>query len=195
MTLKSKAMPEWEVLNDLLLCDFDTGKLFWRVRNVKYFQSEVRARQWNTRYSGREAFTYSDANGYKCGNILDSRLLAHRVIWKMWNKTMPDMDIDHINGNKSDNRIDNLRLATCSENSWNAEKRSDNTSGYKGVSFDKSRGLWAAYINAYGKRKHLGRFRLIEDAHMAYEKASIEMHGDFSSIMSRSMESAENYWV
>lgn len=99
------------------------------------------------------------------------------------------MDIDHINGNKSDNRIGNLRLATFSENSWNAGKRSDNTSGYKGVSFDKSRGLWAAYINAYGKRKYLGRFRLIEDAYMAYEKASIDIHGDFSSIMSRSMES------
>ncbi len=97
------------------------------------------------------------------------------------------MDIDHINGNKSDNRIDNLRLATFSENSWNAEKRSDNTSGHKGVSFDKRRGVWVAYINAYGKRKHLGRFYLIEDAYKAYEKASIDIHGEFSSVVSRSM--------
>ena len=117
----------------------------------------------------------TDKNGYRRIRI-DGRCYAeHRVAWMYVFGEMPKMDIDHINGNRADNRISNLREATRAENSQNVHAaRRDNTSGYLGV--HKDRGRWNARIKVNGKYKHIGCFATPEDAHLAYLAAKRELH-------------------
>ncbi|MCI0598731.1 MAG: HNH endonuclease [Beijerinckiaceae bacterium] len=90
----------------------------------------------------------------------------------------PIAQIDHINGDRADNRFLNLREATRTENAWNAKLRSDSHSGFKGVRRHKRR--WCAYIKVSGKQKHLGSFATPEEAHDAYCRAAREHHGQFA---------------
>ena len=102
--------------------------------------------------------------------------LLHRILMEA-----PDgMDVDHINGDKLDNQKSNLRICTHQENMMNQGKQKNNTSGFKGVSFDKQRQKFKAHINIYGKKKHLGYFEKAEDAHEAYKKGCVKYHGDFA---------------
>ncbi len=104
---------------------------------------------------------------------------AHRLAWFFAYKIWPLNDIDHIDGNKSNNKIANLREATRSENLYNRGNRKDNTSGYKGVCFDKRSGKYRAYININGKQKSLGYHYTAEKASEAYKLAAKELHKEF----------------
>jgi hypothetical protein len=86
--------------------------------------------------------------------------------------------IDHINGKKWDNRIENLRLATCAENNRNQKRRRNNRSGYKGVYYGGR--AWKARIVFDGKTIQLGRYKTRQEAHAAYCKAATELHGEFA---------------
>ena len=90
--------------------------------------------------------------------------------------------VDHINGNKKDARKDNLRLCSQQENSYNARFRTNNTSGVRGVYYDKARGLWSAQITSKKKTKSLGRFARFEDAVKARVDAEAVYHKDFSAL-------------
>jgi len=105
---------------------------------------------------------------------------AHRLAWFYTYGRWPSHEIDHINGVRDDNRLANLREATPSQNQANKAMRSDNTSGIKGVSWDRSRGKWHASINVSGRMKNLGRFQKIEDAASAYADAAMKFHGEFA---------------
>jgi len=87
---------------------------------------------------------------------------------------------DHINGNRLDNRKSNLRLVTNQQNLCNRGKASNNTSGYKGVSFQCKK--WYAKITSFGKQHHLGSFKEKIDAARAYDKAAKELHGEFARL-------------
>lgn len=105
---------------------------------------------------------------------------AHRIAWAMVNGAMPDGDIDHMNRLRGDNRIANLRVATRSQNNFNSTQRSDNASGYRGVSYFKRIGRWRADVAlGNGKRKYLGSFGTKEAAAAAYDLAAREIHGEF----------------
>lgn len=106
-----------------------------------------------------------------------SRLLMHRQIIHVPEGYV----IDHINGNGLDNRKANLRPATVAQNAWNSKKRNPR-SGYKGVCFDKDKGLWRAAIVCNRKRIHLGYFKNRTDAAKAYDKAAKKYHGRFASL-------------
>lgn len=98
------------------------------------------------------------------------------------NTTNPDIQVDHKNHNRLDNRRQNLRPCTPAQNSSNTCKPSTNTSGFKGVSWDKSRKKWAAYITFQLKRINLGRFDVLEEAVCAYNEAAIQYHGEFAYL-------------
>lgn len=90
--------------------------------------------------------------------------------------------VDHVDGNGLDCRRANLRPATYAQNTWNQKRRSSNTSGYKGVHFEKRYGKWEARIRTGDRRLYLGRHATPEDAARAYDAAAIEHHGEFARL-------------
>jgi hypothetical protein len=122
----------------------------------------------------------SDGRGYIYVQFQKKHHLAHRVAWFLHYGSWPDGLIDHINGNKSDNRIKNLRLANFSENQLNRNRTSSNTSGHKGVSYHKHRKRWQALISVDGKNKFLGSFNTALEAADAYNEAALKYHGEFA---------------
>jgi hypothetical protein len=102
-------------------------------------------------------------------------IFMHRIVAK----TPDNMQTDHINRKKLDNRKSNLRHCTPSQNKANISKRSDNTSGYKGVIWAKRHRKWCAQIIVNGKLKNLGYYNDIEIASLAYKKAAFEYFGEF----------------
>jgi hypothetical protein len=121
------------------------------------------------------------SSGYYRLSFKGKHYLEHRVIYEMFNGPFVG-DLDHIDRNKLNNRIDNLRLCTRPQNVVNSKVRSDNKSGYKGVVWHKASGKWQAQTMLKGKRLHLGLFNNPEDAALAYNKKMKELHGDFAVL-------------
>ena len=119
-----------------------------------------------------------DGKGYFMLQYKGVAFKSHRIIWKMYYGYDPDQ-VDHINGDRADNRLVNLRIATHGENCQNSKVRKHSHTGLKGVGYDSRRGLWRARINVEGKKNWLGYFNSPEEAHAAYCKAAKELHGDF----------------
>jgi len=130
---------------------------------------------------GKEAGGVNEL-GYRVITVNKRRFLAHRLAWFYVNGVWPDGMIDHVNQDQSDNRIENLRIATKSQNMANDGPRATNTSGYRGVTFDKKRGKWVAMITKDYKVLHLGRFLDREDAARAYDAAAISLFGEFACL-------------
>ena len=102
---------------------------------------------------------------------------AHRLAWLYIYGEWPSGQIDHINGDKADNRISNLRVATDSQNKQNARKaRSDSKSGLIGATWYSRSNKWRAAIQVDGKKKHLGYFDEAEEAHAVYIEAKRILH-------------------
>ena len=121
---------------------------------------------------------YKQVNLYKNG--IKKPFLIHRLVGLAFlenpdNKQM----IDHIDNNPANNNIKNLRWATSKNNSANRGKPTNNTTGFKGVCFDKHAKKYKANIMINGKKKHLGLFKSTEDASQAYEAKAKEIHGEF----------------
>lgn len=112
----------------------------------------------------------------------DRMILMHRFLLG----ASPEQLVDHINGNGLDNRRENIRLCTKADNQRNQRRNSKNTTGYKGVSFDKARGKYIASIQVLGTQIHLGRFSTAEEASKAYEEAASRYHGEFAYAHSAS---------
>jgi hypothetical protein len=140
----------------------ETGMFKWKVR----VNSKVP--------SGATAGTPQN-NGYILITINRKKYLAHRLAWFMEYREFPNGQIDHINGNRIDNRISNLRVVTTSENQQNLRSpRGKNP--YLGVSAIKGTLLWQAHIQVNGMQKNLGRFKTPEDARDAYINAKKTWH-------------------
>ena len=174
------------ILKKLLRYDGDTGKLFWLPRDQSFFKTLRAYRAWNTRYAGTEAFTAIKPGynqGYNIGNIFDKTYRAHRVVFALIHGRWPTDHLDHIDGNRTNNRIDNLREVSNMVNHQNMKMFSTNTSEQTGVSWDESRQKWAAQIVVSGKNKHLGRFDMKDEAVAARAEAEkiygfTERHGN-----------------
>lgn len=160
-----------ELLRQLLDYDPETGVLTWRHRALQFFADEGSQRKWNTRYAGKPAFTADDGAGYRPGTILYHKCRAHRVAWAMHYGRWPTKIIDHINQDRGDNRICNLREVDDLDNRRNCRKSKANTSGVTGVSWWPQRRKWVAQIMVNRRRKCLGYFDTIEDAAAARKAA------------------------
>lgn len=110
-------------------------------------------------------------DGYLKGAIFRKLIKAHRAAWAHYHGRWPTQDIDHIDGNKHNNRIENLRDVSRQENMRNVPLTKANKSGVKGVHWYKARNKWVASIMISGKHKHLGYFDLKEDAASARKAA------------------------
>jgi hypothetical protein len=156
-----------EKLREILDYDPETGVFTWRVT------LSIRAP------SGSTAGTCCN-DGRVNITICGRRYKAHRLAWLYVHGEWPPELIDHIDGNPSNNRIANLRPATCRQNGANAKRSVSNTSGFKGVCWDGVNRRWRAHITLNGKTKCLGRFDKIEDASAAYRKAAERCFGEFA---------------
>lgn len=132
---------------------------------------------------GHQAGCVSTTTGYIVIRIFDKLMQGHRVVWELVNGGIPDgMEIDHVDGDRTNNRITNLRLATSSNNKWNRGKGKNNTSGYKGVCWDNQHKAWRSQICINYKRKLLGIFDSKEEAYAAYCKAAADFHLEFRKV-------------
>ena len=117
--------------------------------------------------------------GYIAIRVGLRRYYAHRLAWLYVKGVWPVSQIDHINRNKSDNRIANLRQATASQNQGNRTAPCNNKSGIRGVRFDKARDKWYADIRKNGRTQFLGRYDTAEEATAVYSRAAQEQFGEF----------------
>jgi len=149
--------------------DPETGLLFWRERKQgRTFGSVGR--------KDKDGYLFFKMNKHK------DRFCVHRVAWAYVHRKWPDDQIDHINGNKSDNRLCNLREANTAENMRNVGRQSHNTSGLKGVSWHKLRNKWRADIKVNQKQKFLGLFECPAAASFKYQIAAESYHGKFARV-------------
>lgn len=132
----------------------------------------VLAHKWYTRRV-RHAF-YAARSLPRVGGVRrEQRLHTFLTGWPL---------VDHVNGNGLDNRRANLRPATNAENMRNRRRYANNTSGFKGVTFDKAKGRWKAQIRLDGRRRYIGRYDTAEEAARAYDAAARELHGEFARL-------------
>jgi hypothetical protein len=165
--MKAYTLPSKEMLDQMLQYDPSTGKFRWRVRPVTMFtaerprSAEHTCNQWNARWAGKPAA--SQKKGYWYIRIDYQAYLAHRVAWKIMTGADP-IEIDHIDGDRGNNKWSNLKDGTRSDNLRNVALKRNNTSGYHGVAFNKRQQKWTAYIT-------LGAFDSKEDAVVARKHA------------------------
>lgn len=172
-------LPELNILNECFNHDRETGILIWKVRPLHHFKNSHGMNSWNARLANKRAGNLTNSNCV-CVSIDFVSYLVHRIIWKMYYGEDPKELIDHIDGDRSNNRIENLREATRSQNNKNLTGlKSNNTSGCTGVHFHTRFGKWVARISILGKHKHLGYFDNKEDAIEARIKAAKEQYGEF----------------
>jgi hypothetical protein len=165
MPLKPNSLPDRDVINSLF--EYKDGVLLNKVH-----RKQSRA--------GEEAGFLHKDTGYRRVKIDGKPHGVHRVIFFMCTGLQPSV-VDHINGNLLDNRIENLRVADCSQNMHNRSMNKNNTSGVKGVSWISSKNGWVAQIGLNGKCKTLGCFNTKELAAEFLELAREMLHGNYAN--------------
>ncbi|WP_326972775.1 HNH endonuclease [Burkholderia pseudomallei] len=139
---------------------------------------------WVGPLKGKKKSTYAGSineDGYIRIPIDGYTFRAHRLAWFWVFGKWPDLFVDHINNNRLDNRISNLREAGYSQNQWNKSFSSKNRSGLKGVYFRPEFGKWVSRIGYMGKKKHLGHYETREEAYEVYCLAADLLFGEFSN--------------
>jgi hypothetical protein len=163
-TEQRRAAITQDELKAVLRYDPESGEFFWlhSTRNTKI---------------GAKAGCIS--HGYIAIRISRVLYLAHRLAWIYVYGENPELQVDHINLNRADNRIVNLRLATHSDNKRNEGVRKNNRSGFKGVGWDVRSNKWQARCYVNGKTHHLGFFTDPAKAAEAYKEFASKEHGQF----------------
>lgn len=155
------------LVRELLDADYQAGTLTWRERPGD--------KSFNNQRANKPALT-SDKDGYKYGIINGKHYQAHRVIFLHAHGYLPEQ-VDHENGDRTDNRISNLKPADQGINSRNAKKYNNNKSGITGVTWSKDKRKWRAEIRHQKKHYHLGYHTTKEEAATAIESARITLGG------------------
>ena len=162
---KPNPLPPQKKLQELF--DYRDGELYWKERiNVSIDLSKPAGD--------------IDTKGYRRIQIEGKRYRAHRLIWKYHYGKDPKEFIDHIDGNKTNNNMENLREATNQQNGFNRGPQKNNKLGIKGVR--KQRNKYRATIIINGENKHLGLFFTIEEARLVREEAENKLFKEFSVL-------------
>lgn len=163
------ALPAVEELRENFRYNPETGEL-WRLWKSRRRKGDLEARICGS----------LNAKGYRITMFKGNRIKVHRLVWALVHGEWPPDCLDHINGNRADNRIENLRVVTNYQNSLNAKTRVG-VSGVKGVTWDKRKRKWDAVIRANGKKNRVGRFKSLEDAVIAMRLARERLHGEYAN--------------
>lgn len=147
--------------------EYKDGNLYWKLPNKR------------TLIQGKKAGSIRK-DGYVCIGVNKKIYKAHRLIFMMFNGYMP-LEVDHINGDKNDNRIENLREVNHSQNSMNRKLRIDNTSESKGVNWSKTNKSWVVRVAINGIRKFIGYFKDFELADLVSKEARELHHGKYAN--------------
>jgi hypothetical protein len=164
---EANELPSQAYLKERLDYDPETGVFVWKPIMVRKHQDKM----WNTRYAGKVAGK-RDPRGYVRIGINQINYWAHRLAWAYTHGSLPtNAEIDHINRNKSDNRLANLRISNTWQNGRNKSLPSNNSSGICGVYWTLSEKKWVAGIRVNNRHIALGRFERKEDAAEARKAA------------------------
>lgn len=168
-------------LQDALEYNPISGNLVWKARPISHFVgSHISPRKLaaytNGKFAGKSALNSKDPCGRLSGRIFNKSIRAHVAAFAIYYGRWPEGEIDHINGDASDNRISNLREVSHLENMLNRKLPSNNKSGVMGVAFEKQTGKWRSLITKNGKRRSLGRFATFEAAVRARKDAEAELN-------------------
>lgn len=156
-----------------------------RLRELIDYEPRLGVFQWKPRgwrqgsrcNDGRAPGSVSKQTGYLTIRVDRKLYQAHRLAWLHFHGEWPEHDIDHINGDRLDNRLANLRDVGNTVNRENMRRaRADCAAGLLGVHFDKRRGTYFSSITAHGVQKYLGAFHSAESAHAAYVTAKRRLH-------------------
>ena len=159
-------MDKLHFIKEHLLYNKNTGIFYWNVNRQKIQKGSIAGG-----LSGE---------GYIQIRVLGKKMGAHRMAWLLHYGTLPKNQLDHINEIKTDNRIENLREATHSQNMRNYTHNVKNTSGYKNVVWSKKSSKWQVGLRVNGKKKHIGLFNSINEAVEAAQSARQQFHGAFA---------------
>lgn len=163
---RNKLTPE--ILQECLAYSPSTGRFFYKPRDRKHFVDDRSYAIFHTRFSGKEALHCLNGSGYLRGTVNGIKVYAHIAAWAITYGEWPKNEIDHINGDPLDNRIENLRDVTHRINNCNRAKSKDKSSRYIGVCYNKhSKKKWKAQIRIDGQNLNLGHYDTEEDAAIA----------------------------
>lgn len=181
MTL-ARQLPELGFLNELFSLDSENGVLYWKERPLSTFESIHQGKVWITQNAGKAAGTPLPS-GYIRIRIGKRQIMAHRIIFAMFNGFDPvGFEIDHIDGDRKNNSVSNLRLVTSSENKMNlGGAKKGNKSGFLNINWHSIGKKWRAEITVNGKGLYLGLFSDINDAREAVKLSREKYYGEFSS--------------
>jgi hypothetical protein len=158
-----------EYVRERLDYDQSTGLFTWRVAQKPFI--------------GKQAGNVRKKDGYVVVVLNARQISAHRLAWIYVHGAWPTRDLDHINRDRTDNRIANLRLSCDAENGQNKGLARNNKSGARGVHWCKTYNKWRAVIRVNWKLKHIGRFDTVAEAKAAYDAAAKVLHPFNSDFM------------
>jgi hypothetical protein len=156
-----KELPSKEYFDTLLRCDPEKGYLYWKERSAEILESlgierkQNSYKTWNVKFAGKRALIAVNGRGYYHGAVMGRTMRAHRIIWKMVHGVDAEY-IDHIDGDRLNNKIENLRSVSHSMNLRNQKMNAKNTSGHIGVYWHASTKQWAAQIKVKQQTIFLG---------------------------------------
>lgn len=159
--IRSKPLPSRTYLRECFEYDLMSGEAYWLERPVDHFDSYKTYIMWNSKFAFGKVGNLHKRTRYYHTSLNGERYTLHRLIWKWWYGSDP-LEIDHIDRNRTNNRIVNLRSITNAQNTQNRTLSSNNTSKYSGVSFRNGR--WSARTNLNKKRIWLGLYSSPEEA-------------------------------
>lgn len=160
--------------------EYRDGVLYWKERPDHHFSSAHQARTTNKQLAGKRAGSRYSPDGRMCVIVGGQRIGTYVIIFFMHHGYEPEC-VDHIDGDVTNDRIENLRAATHWQNCQNCKTTPLNTSGRKGVCWKKGANKWAAYIRANKKVKHLGLFTDFAAAVAARKSAEQKYYGEFAN--------------
>jgi HNH endonuclease/AP2 domain len=170
--LSSNGKITFDQLRALVSYDPETGHFTWKPRGIA---------KWDPKYAGKRAGHLNTTWGYWYITLKRvGSFRANRLAWFYMTGSWPGETVDHRDGNPLNDRFENLRMATRSQNQHNRLQQKNNKSGTMGINWRESKQRWRAYLSVMGKQTHVGYFRTKEEAIEARQAAAQKYYGEFA---------------